>query len=63
MKVNEKKIYSSIEVTEEERNFCRKLFEVAEGFADELDMDTTEVLYDIVGNIRDYGHVDFDDWR
>jgi hypothetical protein len=63
MKVNLKTVYSSIEATEEEVKFCRKLLEVAENVADKLGVNSEETLYSMIEDIGGHGYVDFNDYK
>ena len=57
MKVNKKTIYSSIEITEEEKNFCKTLLEIAR----DLDGSVPQNLYDIITSLKEDGHINFKD--
>lgn len=66
MKVNKKTItvYSSVQLTKVEQDFCKELFEMAHGIAKELDTDAMVELYEIIRILVDgKGYIDFDDFR
>lgn len=65
MKVNEKTIYSSIEATEEEALFCKKILEIAEDISLKKGRDRKDCLIDILCDIAYFEKVDFEDedWR
>lgn len=62
MKVNKKTIYSSIEATRDEVDFCNKILEIAEDISLEKKMDKNDCLVDIIYEIAHFNMINFEDW-